>query len=188
MVLDNPEGLTRFSDVVVIRSGVDFWPGVAAGGAVVAWRARREHVPPMRRLADLSPFGLLAYGAYEAACLVRDGCYGPASPVGLVPEGLTTRMLPLGLVVAVGATCLAIATYRWWALEPRITVLLAVVGVAFVRSVTSFWLPRLGGVLTRQHVTSLIMLSVTTLGLAAAILTERWRLRSLRKLVSEGEP
>lgn len=186
MALDNPSGLTRLGDVLVIRSGVELWPGVFAGIAVAAWRAGREHVPPLRRLADLAPFGLLAYAAYEGACLLRDGCYGPPSIVGLVPSGLSTRMFPIGIAVALGVVALAFAVRRIPA-EPQVTVLLVLAGVAAVRSLASIWLPRLGAAPTRQHLSSLVVLAAASAGLVASVAWQRRQGRAVRRLLPEGE-
>lgn len=51
LALDDPSGLTRLSDVVVLRGGVEFWPGVAAGVAVLAVTAGRAGVDILGRLA-----------------------------------------------------------------------------------------------------------------------------------------
>lgn len=51
LVLDDPGSIGSMSDMLVIRSGVEFWPGAAAAAGVVAWQARRTERPPMERLS-----------------------------------------------------------------------------------------------------------------------------------------
>ena len=41
LALDDPHSLTSLSDFLVIRSGVEFWPGLFAGMAWLAVGARR---------------------------------------------------------------------------------------------------------------------------------------------------
>ncbi|MEQ9162311.1 MAG: hypothetical protein RLN74_06360, partial [Ilumatobacter fluminis] len=76
VALDGPSSLGSLSDLLIIRSGVEFWPGVAAAMLAAAWSAHRSGVASFDRLADLVPLALIGYAGYEATCLVRDGCYG----------------------------------------------------------------------------------------------------------------
>lgn len=154
--LDDWASLRSVRALLVIRGGVEFWVGVAVMVALVAWTLRRRHRPASVGLAELAPFALWGYAAYEATCVVRDECYGPVSPVGLVPGGLSTRMFPLGLIVAAAVAALGFAVRHVpWSATARL--LLAVGGVAGLRSLVSFWLPKLGEGLTRQHVESIVV-------------------------------
>lgn len=186
MALDNPGGLLQVRDLLVIRSGMEFWPGMVAGAVTAAWRAHRHHVPPLRRLADLAPFGLIAYATYEAACLGREGCYGPVSPLGLVPDGLTTRVLPVGLLVALAVGLLAVLTFRMRTKPPGLTIAIAVGGLALARAVASIWLPRVGTGLTRQHLTSLTVLAVIVVSGIAFALTGRSSRTAVPGVFDEG--
>lgn len=176
LYLDDPDSLTRLSDVLVIRSGVEFWPGVLAAMVAASVAARMSGVPALARLAALAPLAMVGYGSYEAACLVRDGCYGPASPVGLRPEGLSTSMLPIGVLVGVVVAGAAMAV-RWLDLHrdrSRRVVIFAVGAVASIRAVASFWLPEIGAGLSRQHRTSIGMAALAAVGLLVdAMLTSR---------------
>lgn len=155
VILDDPSSLRSIRALMVIRSGVELWPAVAAAIAVVAWSLRRGRHDVLLGLAELAPFLLWAYAAYEASCVLRDGCYGPVSAFGLIPDGLQTRQLPIGLLVASATTALAFALRQMWPPSPGGRVLLAVGGLALIRSVAAFWLPRIGPGLTRPHVESL---------------------------------
>lgn len=166
-VLDDPTSLRSWRAVLVIRGGVEFWPGVLVTLGLLAAGIRRRRGPLAFDLAELAPFLLWAYATYEATCLVRDGCYGPASAVGLTPDGLRTTMIPLGVLAGAAIALLAVAVRRLWEWPPLSRLLLAVGGVAAVRSVTSFWLPRLGEELTRQHLESLGVLVVAALAAAS---------------------
>ena len=167
LYLDDPDSLTRLSNVLVIRTGVEFWPGVAAAMIAASVVARRGGVLAWVRLAAIAPLAMVAYGAYEAACLVRDGCYGPESPVGLRPEGLSTTMLPVGVVMAgsVAAGAMAVRRFGRQPVRPQRVVLAGVGLVASVRAVASFWLPEIGVGLSRQHRTSIVVAALSAVAL-----------------------
>ncbi len=164
VAIDDPGSLTRISDLLIIRSGVEFWPGVAAGMAWLAWRANRDHIAPAQRLAALTAPALAAWACYEAACLVRDGCPGPLSGFGLRPDGLMQRVFPVDLLVGAAAAGAAIATRRFHrrGMPAAQVVALAVASLAIIRSVASVWLPHIGEGLTRQHKTSLAVAVVAS--------------------------
>ena len=171
MLLEDPQGLTRPGDILILRGGAEFWPGVVAGLAVVAVTARRDGAHVATRLAGLAPYALLAYGVYEAACLVRDGCFGPETPIGLYPSGITVREFPIGLAVALLVTALAFALRR---LPDGLTVLLVgVAGLGTVRAVAAIWLPRVGSGPTRQQIASAVVGIAASAALAVAWLGKR---------------
>ena len=157
LALDDPSSIGSISDMIIIRSGVEFWPGLAAAIVVVFWGARRSGVPPLARLADLVPLALVGYAGYEFACVFRDGCFGPDSGLGLRPRGLSSTMLPIGWFVAaaitVGAVGIHVLSVRN---RPRVVVVLGgVLIVASTRALASIWLPHVGDGLTRQHLVSI---------------------------------
>lgn len=169
LALDDPSGLTRLGDVVVLRGGVEFWPGLAAGTAVLAVTARGA-TPLPARLADLAPYGLVAYAVYEAGCVVRDGCFGPASPLGLRPGGTGEPQFPVAVVVALAVAVVAALVRRTGARSSAEALLVAVGGLAGVRWVAAFWLPRIGAGPTRQQTASLaVALAVLTVAAGAAV-------------------
>lgn len=165
--LDDPTSLRSLRALLVIRGGVEFWPGVLVTILLLALQIRRRRGPVSFGLADVVPYLLWGYAAFEATCLVRDGCYGPLTSFGLRPTGLQSRMFPIGLVVAgVIATC-AFVIQRLWSVSPWLRVVLAGATVAGARAVASFWLPSLGPGLSRPHLESL---AVAVACLAAAVL------------------
>lgn len=169
LALDDPNSIGSLSDMLVIRSGVEFWPGVAAAAGVVAWQANRAHRSPLERLAALAPLALVGYAAYEATCVFRDGCLGPVSPVGLRPPGLQTTMLPVGWLMAAATLAGALIVHRLQdRVRPTVVVATAAAIVAAVRSLGSVWLPHVGDGMTRQHQTSIAVLLVATAALVAA--------------------
>ncbi len=173
--LDDPAALGSIRALLVVRGGVEFWAGVAVLLAML-WRAsRRRHGRnwPVA-MAEVAPFVLWTYAIYEATCVLRDGCYGPTSAVGLVPDGLRERHFPVGLAVGAAVGLLGILIRHLWATPPGEKLLLAVGGVATTRAVASVWLPRLGDGLTRQHTESVVVavLALTSFGWL------RWRRRS----------
>ncbi len=159
VALDAPGSFGRLGDLLIIRSGVEFWPGAVVAVALVALEARRQGVPPLDRLAALAPAALVGYAAYEACCVFRDGCFGPAAPIGLRPPGIATTMVPIGLLVAAAVVAAAVVLHRIHraGAPPAVVVTGAVAGVAVVRSVASIWLPHVGDGLTRPHLTSLVV-------------------------------
>lgn len=178
VILDDPTSLRSIRAFIVIRGGVEFWPAVAAALAVVAWSLRRGRRDVLPGLAELAPFLLWAYAAYEASCVLRVGCYGPVSAFGLIPDGLQTRQLPIGLLVAFAATALAFALRQLWSLTPGGKVLLAIGGLALIRSIAAFWLPRIGPGLTRPHVESVTITAAAT-GVAGAMALRRYLRRRI---------
>lgn len=173
-ILDDPASLQSLRSFLVIRGGVDFWPGVAATVGLLALGARRRRGRVAFDLADLAPLLLWGYATYEAACLLREGCYGPPSPLGLTPDGLRTQMFPVGVAVAVVIGALGLAVRQLWAWSPLSRIVLAVGGVAAVRSVAAIWLPRLGPGPTRSHVESIVVLAgALAAGLVMAVRARR---------------
>jgi len=182
MALTDLSSLTEARDILVFRGGLEFWPGLAAGLAIL-WRgARRDGADPLLRLVDLLPYVLWAMAAFDVTCLLREGCFGPASPVGLVPTGLQGRVLPVGIIVAATTVLAGTVIRRRWPEQPLTTALLALLYVAGQRSVASIWLPRFGDGLTRQHLQSI---AVTA---AAAIVIAVVTLRSLSPRPSVADP
>ena len=48
LALDDPTSLGAIRSILVIRGGVEFWPGVAAFAALVAWSGRRRGTAAVR--------------------------------------------------------------------------------------------------------------------------------------------
>lgn len=157
LAIDDPRSLTSVADLLVIRSGVDFWPGLTAGIAWLAWTEHRADRRPAALLGTVASAGLVGWAAYEASCLLRDGCPGPISPIGLRPDGLIERQFPVALIVAVAAVLVGwlVDRARRRDLPDIDSIIVAIGAVALIRSIASFWLPHVGTGLTRQHLTSL---------------------------------
>ncbi len=159
LALDDPGSIGSLADMLIIRSGVEFWPGVAAAASAAAVGARVAGVEVSRRLAELVAPAMVGYAAYEAACVLRDGCFGPVGPVGLRPPGVSTVMVPVGLFMGAGVAVGAVAVHRLVERRRPVGLVLGVaaVVVATVRSVGSIWLPHVGDGPTRQHLTSIVV-------------------------------
>lgn len=166
LALDDPGSIGSLSDMLVIRSGVEFWPAACLAVFVVAGQARRAGVDASERLAEVAPLALVGYAAYEAACLFRDGCFGPVSSFGLRPDGMDEKMFPVGLALAAGIAAAAALARRLRRLDwpPLAVVAGAVAFVAIARSWASIWLPRVDEAMTRQHRSSIVVavLAATT--------------------------
>ena len=171
LAFDDPNSIGSISDMLIIRSGVEFWPGVAAALALAILSANLGLVPITRRISDLTPLAMVGYASYEAACIFRDGCFGPGSPIGLRPPGLTTTMLPIGwfMAAAVALAAVGIRTLVSRRYPTTVVVLAAVFAVSSVRAVGSVWLPHVGDGLTRQHVTSIGVAAVAATAAATAV-------------------
>ena len=155
LAFDDPAGLLRIRDIPLFRGGVDFWPGAAAAVTVLVIGARRAGVDPAGRLADLLPYALVLYGVYESGCVLRDGCFGPVSPVGLVPHGVGVREFPVSLALA-GAVFAVAAVVRHLVV-PSVALALGLGSLAWFRFAASFWLPKLGDGVGRAPVESLVV-------------------------------
>ena len=179
LAFDDPRSVLAPRDFLLVRGGVEFWPGVAAATATFLFITRHEVVPRVDKLADVLPAALVGYGAYEAACLARGGCFGPVAPLGLRPAGLATAMVPIGVLVAVFVAGIAVVVHRLAARRPSVAVAVAVAGVAAARAAAGFGLPRVGTDLSRPHVTS-----IAVAALASAVAVALWR----SPTVSSGSP
>lgn len=176
VAIDDPGGLTRFGDLLIIRSGVEFWAGLLAALVAVAWGARGE-TTLVARLADLAPAAMVGYAAYEMTCVLRDGCFGPVSAFGLRPPGLTTSMVPVGIIVGLVVIACAVGIRyldeRWN--DQGLVVATAALAVAGVRAIASIWLPHVGDGLTRPHRTSIVVSVVALIVVALLGVRERQR-------------
>jgi len=182
VVMDDPAAVRDVSDLLVLRAGVEFWPGLLAAGVAAWWSARRDGVGPLERIAELAAPAMLAYGTFELGCLVRGGCYGPQSSIGLRPGGFTVAMIPVGAIVGLVIAMASVVVHAISRQSPRsiVPILVGVWIVATCRSVASFWLPRLGAALTRQHLASLAVSAASTVALAAWGLTHARQHRAAR--------
>lgn len=183
VALDDPGTLGRPRDLLLIRGGMEFWAGAAAGLLVMAAGALREGRPPAHRLADVAPFALWAYALYQAACLFRDGCFGPTSALGIRPPGLAARQFPVELAVAAAAVALGFAVRRLAEGDTSAAVALALAGLAAVRLLSSLWLPRVGTGVGRLQWESLAVAAVA----GAAAFAGRLR-AARRQRASAGAP
>lgn len=180
LALDDPTSLGSLSDMVIIRSGVEFWPGVATATAAVMVGARRADTPSVALVANLAPLAMVGYAGYEAGCVFRDGCFGPRTAVGLSPPGVDATMLPIGWFVAAAVVAGAVGVRRLAraGVSPGLVVGTAVVIVAGVRAVASIWLPHVGDGLTRQHATSIGVAMAGAVLVGYHLVTGRGRARS----------
>jgi prolipoprotein diacylglyceryltransferase len=167
ILLDDPHSLTRPADILLLRGGVELWPGIAVGFAAAIVMAQRAGQSVGARLADAAPAALVAYAAYEAGCLLRSGCFGPSSRVGLAPQGLSTTVIPIGLFVAIAAVGVATMVRRCFWRDSITAIGFAVVGLALIRAVAAIWLPKIGAGLTRQHLESIFVLGGASLAMAS---------------------
>lgn len=174
LAIDDPSSLFRLSDFMVIRSGAEFWPGVAAGMAALAIGAHRDGVGMPLRMSVVAVPGLVSWSVFEVTCIVRDGCPGPVSPVGLRPAGLHSTMVPVGILVGVAGLAVAFALHRTHdRIGPLATVVTSVFAIAALRSTASFFLPHVGDGITRQHLASLLVAGAT----GGVLIAERTRSR-----------
>lgn len=180
MALDDPTGLRRFGDILLIRGGVEMWPGLVAGLITLAIGARRAGVSPASRLAELAPYGLWVYAVYEAGCLVRDGCFGPPTAFGLRPRGIGESQLPIGLMLGGVVAIVGVVVRRLSGRSPIDAVVAALGGLAVARFLAAFWLPKIGAGPTRPQVESLVaVVVIVILGTARRVMRRRERRTSL---------
>jgi len=182
LAIDDPGSLGSIPDMLIIRSGVEFWPGLATATAIVAFGARRRFGSDAAiYLATILPPAMIGYGIFEACCIFRDGCFGPQSRVGLAPKGLTTTMFPVGIAMGVAVLASAwliflLSTRR--SLQAPLSMSIGLFAIALVRTAGSYGLPHIGSGITRQHQTSLVVLALAVVSIGAQVLFS-WR-RSAR--------
>lgn len=158
VALEDPASFARFRDLLIIRSGVEFWPGLAVGVMVMARTAWRRDISIWSVIAVAAPLFLVGYGAYEATCTLREGCFGPPSPLGVVPAGFAGEVFPVGWAVAAVSVAAGIALRRLDVPDVRL-VLTALLLLASLRALAGFYLPRVGSDLTRPHLESLALVA-----------------------------
>ena len=158
VALEDPSTFTRVRDLLIIRSGVEFWPGLVVGVMVMARAARRRDMPIWTAMALAAPLFLVGYGAYEATCTLREGCFGPPSAIGVAPAGFAGEVFPVGWAVAAVAVGAGIALRRLDLPDVRL-VLTALLLLASMRAIAGFYLPRVGSDLTRPHLESLALVA-----------------------------
>ncbi len=173
VALDDPTALARPRDLLVIRGGVEFWPGVLAGAAAIALAAWQAGTPPLAELADLAPYALVAYATYSSACLVRDGCFGPASPIGLRAAGTGPTEFPVDVAVAAAVCLLAVAVRRVGRRSLYWSLLIGVFGLASIRATAAIWLPRIGHGASRPQMESFAIAVVAGLVSTEAVASRR---------------
>lgn len=162
VALDDPSALGRVRDLLIIRGGMELWAGILAGAlTALVVRRRDADVSPVAGLADLAPYALWGLAIYEGACILRDGCFGPASSLGLRPTGVGYAEVPIGFGVAVALVIVGAGTRRLGSSDPPAALVVALGGLAVVRSLAAVWLPRISTGLTRQHRESLVVLAAT---------------------------
>jgi len=170
VALDDPATLRRPFDLLLIRGGMEFWVGVLGAAGALWLGARRNPHRAVEGAAALAPFALTAYAVYEAACLLRDGCFGPASAVGLRPGGLGQRQIPIGVLVGMAVAGLGVAA---WHLSrrgrPAAVIAVSLAGLAAIRSVAGFASPRVSVGLTRPHRESLVALAASLIWAACVL-------------------
>ena len=184
LALDDPTSLRTARNLFLLRGGVELWPGVAAGTLTALALLRRHRQPLHATIGLLVPSAVAAWATYDLACLVRDGCPGPATSIGLRPPGLTTTQLPVGVLV--GLVGLAAAAWLRKISADHATTAIILSGlltVSALRSIESIWLPSLTEGLTRQTAQSLGVLAGT--GVAAAVVVAR---RHMTRGASFGTP
>ena len=179
VALDDASALGRARDLLLIRGGMELWPGLlAAALTLVALRRRDRDVPALSGLVDVAPYVLWALAIYESTCVLRDGCFGPASTLGLRPPGVAYRQVPVGLAVAAALPAIGLLVRRLGSSDRPAALVLAIGGLAAVRSVAAIWLPRITIGLTRQHRESLVVLAASV---AAGMVILTARIRSQRR-------
>jgi len=174
VALDDPSTLGRPKDLLLIRGGMEFSAGALAAVLVAGIGARRAKVPILARLGDLAVYALIAYDAFEATCVLRDGCFGPLSPIGIRPRGLGAPELPTGLFVALAVLGLTVVVRRCARRSGGMAVWVAAGGLAFIRFAAAFVLPHIGTGPTRPQLEAGAVIVATAVVGGAVWVRARW--------------
>lgn len=160
LLMSDLAGFANLREFLTVRGGVEFWPGaLAALGVLVVLFGRPTDPPQPERVARLAPYAIVALGAFQATCFVRDGCPGSASGFGLIPPGLTTRQFPVGIIAG-----LSLIGFAWWlrrsTLPPQTKILVAIVGVGAERAIAGAIEPNLASAAARDGISMVIAFSL----------------------------
>lgn len=158
LVLDGGLWSISARTVLMVGNGVEFWPGVLAAAITATVRARAEGVEVSRRLAELACAFVVGVGAFELTCVVRGGCFGPESLIGLTPPGFSGPQVPVALLVGFAAIAAGVVLARQRALTAGSVVLAAVSVIASLRWLSWFHLPRVPGSAERIQMTNTAVL------------------------------
>jgi hypothetical protein len=151
--------LSRPTELIAVRAGVDFWIGAIGGALVLARPTRRDRRSGLLGLADVAPYALVGYGAFQVGCLVRGGCFGPFASVGLVPTGMSHRVFPVELVVGALLAFLGVALRVAGDRRPVMTLAAAVGALALGRLVVGRLTPSVSGSWQRPELESAAVLA-----------------------------
>ena len=188
VALTDPSALARARDLLVIRGGMEFWPGVAAGIVACAVSARRAKVPAVAEIADLAPYALAAYAVFEASCVLRDGCFGPVSAIGLRPGGLGPTEIPIGFGVALAAAALAVCVRHIARQDVLMALLVGVLGLATARAAAALWLPKIGSAPSRPQVESIVVAAVAFVSCGFLVVARRLQTASIQRVHPASGP
>lgn len=156
LLLDDSNSMGSISDMVIVRSGVEFWPGVAAAIAALAWSSRRAESSLLAKVAAGPARHARPRRVRGRTCVSRL-LFRAESDIGLRPPGLSPTMVPVGWFIAgtVATGAVGVRGLAARGASQGVIVSAAALGVATVRAVGSIWLPHVGGGLTGQHLTSI---------------------------------
>lgn len=177
VALDDPSAFSRPADLLLVRGGMDLWAGIVAGAAALSVALhRRGDESVVASVAQLSPYAIWGIALYEGTCLVREGCFGPVSAVGITPAGASSRHLPVGLALGASLVILGVLVRRLACLDSLLAIATAVGGLGAARAVAAIWLPRISEGLSRQHAESLVVLAMAlVVGTARLVVVARSR-------------
>lgn len=138
LAAEAPRSLLDPLVMIRFQAGLEPLAGVAGAAAVGLWHMRGGAVAPRWAVAGAGAAGLaVATVGYDAACVLRDACYGVEAPAplgfemsGLSEPRMATPLIEAALVLAAAALILASAPR----LSPRTPPLLLLATLALVRA------------------------------------------------------
>lgn len=115
VAIESPEALTDPLVLIRIQGGIEPLIGLAAVGAVFAWRTRRTEADArLTWLAAVAAGLSLTVISYDVACIARDGCAGIEAPAplgfgmsGLSETRMATPLIEAALLLLVAGALLA---------------------------------------------------------------------------------
>lgn len=156
---------SALSTVLLIRSGVETWAGIAAAAWLVARRARRPGGAWLAGVAVAAGLGGIA--VWYGLCGIEGVCAGRPAAWGVRLPGYLSPVVPVGYVESLVAATLAAFAWRW---RDRPSAALATLAAyALARGGLGWWRAPLTSLPTRDQVWSLVAAAVL------AALAWRWR-------------